>query len=78
MKRLSKYDKFDINQLYALYKFAYILGAFNNEPKDRQRACEFLYNIFSENHIPLKTIHQSFKKLKFKEFDAFFKKKEND
>lgn len=69
IKRLMENENFNKESLYDLYKFAYLLGAFSDNYVDRQRATEFIFNIFDKKLLDAKSIHESFKTLKFKEFD---------
>ena len=69
MKRLKENETFSKEAIYDLYKFAHILGVFSDNYVERQRASEFLCNIFDKNLFSAKTIHESFKSLKFREFD---------
>ena len=69
MKRLNENETFNQESLYDLYKFAHILGVFSDNYIERQKACEFIANIFDKKLFNAKTIHESFKTLKFKEFD---------
>ena len=87
MKTKSSEYEFNImayyNQIlfYDLYRLSYTLGAFSDNPVDRQRACEFLTNVFNKKTFDFGRLHSSFESLNFngfnKEWAEFFMNKNN-
>jgi len=53
---------------YDLFKFAYAVGAFNDNKVERQKACEFIINAFDKNWIKVENMHMMFQTLKFRDF----------
>ena len=64
VKRLNKLES-DISDeaYYMLFKFAFSLGAFNEDKIIRQRACEYLYEIYENKTIDLFGVKNIFKNL---------------
>ena len=74
LKRLSvRYDIFKeySNRLkyYDLYRFARLLGAFNDNQVERQKACEFIATAFEKETLEFFTLHSSFEGLEFKDYN---------
>lgn len=74
LKRLSEQN--DIfkeypNRLkyYDLYRFARLLGAFNDNQVERQKACEFIKNAFDKEQLVFFTLHSTFEGLEFNDYD---------
>lgn len=62
------YDiKHNGEEYYALFKFAYALGAFSDDGVQRQRTCEFLSNAFDKRYLCFSNIEDVFEDLN--EFD---------
>ena len=72
---LSKIKKYD------LFKLVYTLGGFDDDIKNRQKATEFIKNVFDKEVFDSKKIHGMFGALKFsdfnKEWQEFFTNKKN-
>lgn len=81
IKHISKSKRIKSTPLYDIFKLAYSLGAFNENPIERQRACEFLANAFDKNMLALNKIHKTFKSMNFdgykEEWASFFMNKDN-
>ncbi len=52
------------SEIYSLFKFAYNIGAFNENQIERQKACEFIATLFQKNMINMYNIDSYFSKLK--------------
>ena len=57
------------SEIYSLFKFAYNLGAFSDVQIERQKACEFIANLFEKNILNMYNIDAYFNKLKIKGFN---------
>jgi len=72
----------DVNiMFYDLFRLSYSLGAFSDNQIERQRASNFIINLFDKKIINPKDIHASFESLKFRshnnEWSEFFMNKNN-
>lgn len=67
--------------MYDLFTLAYSLGAFCEEQVKRQRACEYIYNMFEKEKFTCRTFHSVFESMRLKPFDQgwadFFMSKTN-
>jgi len=81
-KRLFK-DKIivGIEVYYDLFKFASAIGAFSENGKDRQRACEFISNAFDKGYFDFDNFHGIFNSLDYRSYNEdiaeFIMNKEN-
>jgi len=78
---LNRLDKFNVHDnpsttYYDVFKLAYALGAFSDNKAERQRACEYIYNIIEKDLLSFREIHCIFENLEFryfnKELSSFF------
>lgn len=71
----------DNSEIYSLFKFAYNIGAFNDNPIDRQKACEFIANLFEKHILDIYNVNFLFCSLKGlnynKEWAEFIMNKNN-
>ena len=49
---------------FDIFKLAYLLGAFNKEQIDRQKACEFIKNAFDKSVLIYSMVHINLKQIK--------------
>ena len=59
----------DNESLYPLFKFAYNLGAFNTNFVDRQKATEFIFNLFSKDILTSQKVNNMFSEIEIKSFN---------
>lgn len=74
--------KYEINTMfYDLFELAYSLGAFCEDQVKRQRACEFIYNMFDKEKFSCRTFHSVFGSIRLTPFNQewanFFMNKSN-
>lgn len=66
---------------YEMFKLAYALGVFSENKIDRQRACEFIKNIYEKGLLDIANLHANFDSMKVngfnKDFADFVMNKEN-
>lgn len=55
---------------YDLYKLAHVMGAFEDDQRIRQRACEFLALLFQTRQLYLFNVHSLLNNLNFKNYDS--------
>lgn len=79
-KYLKDVSKGDV-RYYDIFKLAYSLGAFDNEERVRQSACEFISNLFEQGFLDSNNVHGSFESIDLrgydKEWSIFLMDKEN-
>lgn len=68
-------------EIYDLFKFAYNLGAFNDNQIERQKACEYISNLFDKGFLDIYNVHDILGKIKIngynKEWAEFLMDKNN-
>lgn len=71
----------DNSEIYSLFKFAYNIGAFDDNQIDRQKACEFIANLFEKHILDMYNVNFLFCNLKSlnynKEWAEFIMSKNN-
>ena len=55
--------------IYDIFKFSYSLGAFSDNQIERQKACEFIKNVFDKGLLKVNNCHGHFESLKFREYN---------
>ena len=55
--------------VYDLYKLAHVLGAFSDDSRTRQRACEFLTLAFESGQLNILTVHGLLENLQFQNYN---------
>lgn len=65
-KKLLSEDNIEI---YSLFKFAYNLGAFSENQIERQKACEYISNLFDKNLLDIYTLPNILKDIKIQGYN---------
>lgn len=56
-------------KMYGLFKFAYTIGAFSENYKERQKSCEFIKNLYDKQILTNDNVYGLFNRLKFRKFN---------